>query len=198
MRDPGIEAWYNHQGDHRIPSSESDTQTRGFQDEGDGSVGVRSKGEEKRDKKRLKKRKRQRERLPFPLTPYRCLFRHPRRHFQKGPANEGAPCPLPARSSSPESSQLYVVKVSRSVMSHSLRPHGLQPARLLYAGNSPGKNTGVGLPFPSPGDLPHPGVKRWSPTLQAEPLPTEPPGKLPHRNLSLQPVPSGLLSPAGK
>ena len=32
--------------------------------------------------------------------------------------------------------------VSRSVMSNSLRPHGLQPARLLCPWNSPGKNTG--------------------------------------------------------
>ena len=30
-----------------------------------------------------------------------------------------------------------------SVMSNSLRPHGLQPTSLLYPWNSPGKNTGV-------------------------------------------------------
>ena len=34
-----------------------------------------------------------------------------------------------------------------------------------------------GLPFPSPGDLPYPGIKPWSPTLQADTLPSEPPGK---------------------
>ena len=34
-----------------------------------------------------------------------------------------------------------------------------------------------GLPFPSPGDLPNPGVKPRSPTLQADALPSEPPGK---------------------
>ena len=33
-----------------------------------------------------------------------------------------------------------------------------------------------GLPFPSPGDLPDPGIKPGSPTLQADPLPSEPPG----------------------
>ena len=33
-----------------------------------------------------------------------------------------------------------------------------------------------GLPFPSPGDLPHPGTKPRSPTLQADSLPSEPPG----------------------
>ena len=33
-----------------------------------------------------------------------------------------------------------------------------------------------GLPFPSPGDLPNPGIKFGSLTLQAEALPSEPPG----------------------
>ena len=30
-----------------------------------------------------------------------------------------------------------------------------------------------GLPFPSPGDLPNPGIKPKSPALQADDLPTE-------------------------
>ena len=34
-----------------------------------------------------------------------------------------------------------------------------------------------GLPFPSPGDLPDPGIKPRSPALQADSLPSEPPGK---------------------
>ena len=34
-----------------------------------------------------------------------------------------------------------------------------------------------GLPFPSPGDLPYPGIKPKSPTLQADSLLTEPPEK---------------------
>ena len=42
-------------------------------------------------------------------------------------------------------------------------------------GNSPGKNTGVGLPCLPPGDLPNPGIKPRSPTLQADSLPSEPP-----------------------
>jgi len=33
------------------------------------------------------------------------------------------------------------------------------------------------LPFPSPGDLPDPGIEARSPTLQADSLPSEPPGK---------------------
>ena len=35
-----------------------------------------------------------------------------------------------------------------------------------------------GLPFPSPGDLPDPGIEPGSPTLQADALPSEPPGKI--------------------
>ena len=34
-----------------------------------------------------------------------------------------------------------------------------------------------GLPFPSPGDLPNPGIEPRSPALQADSLPSEPPGK---------------------
>ena len=34
-----------------------------------------------------------------------------------------------------------------------------------------------GLPFPSPGDLPNPGIKPGSPTWQADALPSEPPGR---------------------
>ena len=34
-----------------------------------------------------------------------------------------------------------------------------------------------GLSFPSPGDLPDPGIEPRSPTLQADTLPSEPPGK---------------------
>ena len=42
----------------------------------------------------------------------------------------------------------------------------------------PGKNTGVSSqPFPSPGDIPDPWIKPQSPALQADSLPSEPPGK---------------------
>ena len=36
-----------------------------------------------------------------------------------------------------------------------------------------------GLPFPSPGDLPDSGIEPGSPTLQADALTSEPPGKPP-------------------
>ena len=41
-----------------------------------------------------------------------------------------------------------------------------------------------GLPLPSPGDLPDPEIEPGSPTLQANSLPSEPPGII----LSLTPI----------
>ena len=61
---------------------------------------------------------------------------------------------------------------SHSVMSDSLQPHGL-----YSPWNSPGQNTGVDSPFPSRGDLPNPGIKPRSPTLQVDSLPAELQGK---------------------
>ena len=55
--------------------------------------------------------------------------------------------------------------LSRSVTSNSLRPHGLQPARLLRPRDSPGRNTGVGFHallqgiFPTQGS--NPGLLHW-------------------------------------
>ena len=58
-------------------------------------------------------------------------------------------------------------------MSDSLQSH-----ELYSPWNSPGQNTGVGsLSLPSPGDLPNPGIKPRSPTLQVDSLPAEPQGK---------------------
>ena len=42
-----------------------------------------------------------------------------------------------------------------------------------------------GLPFPSPGDLPDPGIQPGSPALQADSLPSELPGK-PWKSEALQ------------
>ena len=43
-----------------------------------------------------------------------------------------------------------------------------------------------GVPLPSPGDLPDPGIEPGSPTLQADTLPSEPPGKcIPIINVSI-------------
>ena len=67
---------------------------------------------------------------------------------------------------------MYVV-LSHSVMSDSLRPHGLQPTRLLCSWGFFRQGYWSGYP----GDLPNPGIKPRSPTLQADSLLTKPPGK---------------------
>ena len=61
---------------------------------------------------------------------------------------------------------------SRSVVSNSLRPHGL-----YSPWNSPGQNTGVGSLSLLQGDLPNPGIKPRSPALQTDSLLAEPQGK---------------------
>ena len=66
------------------------------------------------------------------------------------------------------STPLTLVCESHSVVSDSLRPHGL-----YSPWKSPGQNTGVGRQFPSPGDLPNPGIEPRSPALQVDSLPTE-------------------------
>ena len=43
-----------------------------------------------------------------------------------------------------------------------------------------------GLPFLSPGDFPNPGIELRAPTLQADALPSEPPGKFGHDLVSIQ------------
>ena len=68
-------------------------------------------------------------------------------------------------------------------MSNSLWPHGLQLARLLCLWDFPGKNIGVGLPFPSSRDLPDPGVK---PTLAGKFFTTEPPEKPTYQSSKVQ------------
>ena len=45
--------------------------------------------------------------------------------------------------------------------------HGILQARVIWSG----------LPFPSPGDLPNPGIEPGSPALEADALTYEPPGK---------------------
>ena len=56
-------------------------------------------------------------------------------------------------------------------------PHGLQPARNLSDMEFPREEYRSLLPFPSPGDLPNPGIKLKYPALQADSLSSEPPGK---------------------
>ena len=62
--------------------------------------------------------------------------------------------------------------VSYSVVSDSLQswqaPQSMRFSRQEYWS---------GLPCPPPGDLPDPGIEPMSPALQADSLPSEPPGK---------------------
>ena len=69
-------------------------------------------------------------------------------------------------------------RVSLSVVSDSLRPHGLYivcqaPLSIEFSS----QEYWSGLPFPSPGDLPDPGIKPGSPALQADALLSELLGK---------------------
>ena len=95
---------------------------------------------------------------------------------------------LPCALAGPQTSQSLYGVVSREtgkkvkVKSLSrVQPFGTPWAvgcRLLRPRDFPGKNKWSGLPFPSPGDLPDPGIEPVGlPTLQADPLLSKPPGK---------------------
>ena len=80
--------------------------------------------------------------------------------------------------------RLFLVFVLQSctvlVLSHSVTPTfcdplGCSPPHYLSMGFS-SQEYWSGLPCPPPGDLPKPGIKSRSPTLQADSLPSEPPG----------------------
>ena len=77
----------------------------------------------------------------------------------------GAPCPV-----------LYPESVSPSVVSDSVTPKTVAQKAPLFMGFSRPEYWSE-LPFPSPGDLPKPGIKPGSPVLQADSLPAEPRGK---------------------
>ena len=79
--------------------------------------------------------------------------------------------PPSTASSRPWQLSPFVVNVSSawchiktcSVVSYSLQPHGLWPARLLCPWGFSRQEHWSGLPFPSPGDLPNPGIEPKSP-----------------------------------
>ena len=64
-----------------------------------------------------------------------------------------------------------------SVMTNSLRPPGLLPARLLSPWGFSRIEYWSGIPCPPPEDLPNPGIEPSSPALQVDSLPSEPRGK---------------------
>ena len=72
---------------------------------------------------------------------------------------------------------LVKVKVSCSVVSDSLRPHGLVTLQAPLSVGFSRQEYWSGLPFPSPGDLLDPRTEPGSPALQVDFLLFEPPGK---------------------
>ena len=66
-----------------------------------------------------------------------------------------------------------------SVVSDSVRPHGLQPTRLLHPWDSPGKNTGVGCHFLLQGIKVESEVTQLCPTL-SDPMDCSLPGSSVH------------------
>ena len=57
-------------------------------------------------------------------------------------------------------------------------PVNCSPPGFSVHGDSPDKNTGMGCHALLQGNLPEPGIKDGSLVLQADSLPSEPPGKL--------------------
>ena len=70
-----------------------------------------------------------------------------------------------------------IQRVSRSVLSGSLPCHGLVACQASLSVGCSRQEYLSGLPFPSPGDLTDPGIEPTSPALQANSLPSQPPGK---------------------
>ena len=64
-------------------------------------------------------------------------------------------------------------------MSSSFRTPWTVACQVPLSMGFPGKKYYSGLPFPSPGDIPNPGIELRSPALQEDSLLSEPPGK-PH------------------
>ena len=65
-------------------------------------------------------------------------------------------------------------------------PMNCSPQGFSVHGDSPDKNTGMGCHALLQGNLPEPGIKDGSPVLQADSLPSEPPGK-PQVDMNNQP-----------
>ena len=85
------------------------------------------------------------------------------------------------------------VSERHSVMSNPLWTHELLPIRLLCPWDFSMQEYWSGLPFPSAGALPDPGIHSGFPTLQADSLPAGPPGKPTFWWMSLQMLPLGVF-----
>ena len=67
--------------------------------------------------------------------------------------------------------------LSSPVVSDSLGPHELEPSRLLCPWYFSREEYWRGLPFPSPGDLPDPGIELAFSALAGRFFTTQPPGR---------------------
>ena len=75
-----------------------------------------------------------------------------------------------------------------------MQPRGLQPARLLWPCDSPGKKTGLGCHSPLQGFLPTQGLNLGLLHWQADSLQSEPPGKPIANWYSFWNIPCGFCS----
>ena len=100
-------------------------------------------------------------------TAFLCGFLPPSGLFTCCAVSSGCFFPRICMASPLTSSSVLCFVLSRSVVSDSLRPHGLQPTRLLCPCGFSRQEYWSGLPCPPPGDLPKLGITPRSPTLQA-------------------------------
>ena len=140
------------------------------------------------------------ESMCFPLR-YDCHELRPRlerRNVTMGPHKRedkvGSPSPLPfgnvvCRTAASVGTGSYILITTLFGFPGEKKVKSLSPVRLFA---TPGtvacqaplsmafsrQASWSGLPYPSPGDLPGPGIEPVSPALQADALPSEPPGKL--------------------
>ena len=72
---------------------------------------------------------------------------------------------------------VYVCVSACSAVPNSLQPHGLRPVHASLSMGFSRQEHWSGLPFPSPWDLPDPGMEPTSPPLAGRFFTTAPPGK---------------------
>ena len=81
-------------------------------------------------------------------------------------------------------SEAFMCVLSRSAASESLQWTATRQAPLSMGFSR--QEYWSGLPCPSPGNLPNPGIELRSPTLPVDSLPSEPPGKPKNLHICLQ------------
>ena len=102
------------------------------------------------------------------------------------PESPGKPSIVISKEGAPGRNKLEKHWVNQSCVSYSVLSNHLQPHGLYIACQAPlsmgfsRQGYWNGLPCSSPGDLPDSGMEPGSPVLQADSLPSEPPGKGPN------------------